>query len=309
MIEAKRIGHATFDTPDLDRQIDYYRDVVGLSTVARDNNAAYLATGVGQLAIVLHRGAGRGCGRIAFEVSPSLDLKDAQRRLAALGVSGELRSDSLPGIPQTLVFADPKGTKLELFAQSEFLATPEPAVHDMGAFKLGHLAFATPDPAAMAAFYQSILGFRVSDWIGDFFVFLRCNADHHTVNFIRGESDCMHHMAFELKDAAHLHRSCEWLGRQRKPLIWGPVRHGPGHNLATYHRDPDDNITEFFAELDRMPDEERGYFEPRPWHEDRPQRPKVWDGSKPREGWGLPPTPDFLRQAKLGYTPRPASGG
>jgi catechol 2,3-dioxygenase-like lactoylglutathione lyase family enzyme len=308
MIEAKRIGHATLATTDLDRQIEYFHEVVGLTTVSRDRGAAYLATGVGQLAIVLHKGAGRGCARIAFEVSASINLKDAQRQLATLGITADLRSDPLPGIPQTLVFSDPKGTTLELFAESQFLDVPASARNDMGAFKLGHLAFATPDPAAMAAFYQRALGFRVSDWIGDFFVFLRCNADHHTVNFIRGDADCMHHIAFELKDAAHLHRSCDLLGRQRTPLIWGPVRHGPGHNLATYHRDPDDNITEFFAELDRMPDEERGYFEPRPWHEDRPQRPKVWDGAKPREGWGLPPTPDFLRQAKLGYTPRTPSG-
>ena len=304
MIEAKRIGHATFETTDIDAQIAYYREVVGLTPVTQDGDAAYLATSVGQLAIVLNKGSGRGCTRIGFETSPTLDLKDAQRQLAGLGVSAELRSDPLPGIAQTLVFTDPKGTTLELFNDSQFLETHQHTHDDMAALKLGHLAFVTHDPAAMAEFYQRVMGFRVSDWIGDFFVFLRCNADHHTVNFIRGDAACMHHIAFELKDAAHLHRSCELLGRKKAALIWGPVRHGPGHNLATYHRDPDDNITEFFAELDRMQDEARGYFEPRPWHEDYPQRPKVWDGTKQREGWGLPPTPDFLRQAQLGYTPR-----
>ena len=35
-------------------------------------------------------------------------------------------------------------------------------------------------------------------------------------------------------------------------------------------------MVEFFAELDQMLDEELGFFDPRPWHEDRPQRPKVW---------------------------------
>lgn len=306
MIQAKRIGHATFETPDLDRQIDYYHEVVGLTPVARDGNSAYLATGVGQLAIVLTKGSEQGCKRIAFEASPALDLKDAQKQLTAMGLKSDLRSDSLPGIGQTVAFTDPKGTLLELFADSKFVDVPEAARNDSAAFKLGHLAFVVPDPAAMAEFYQKVLGFRVSDWIGEFFVFLRCNADHHAVNFIRGNAACMHHIAFELKDAAHLHRSCELLGRKRVPLIWGPVRHGPGHNLATYHRDPDDNITEFFAELDRVLDEERGFFEPRPWHEDRPQFPKVWDGTKQREGWGLPPTPDFLRQAQLGYVPRAA---
>ena len=30
MIKVKRIGHATFETPDVERQIDYYTGVVGL---------------------------------------------------------------------------------------------------------------------------------------------------------------------------------------------------------------------------------------------------------------------------------------
>jgi hypothetical protein len=54
-------------------------------------------------------------------------------------------------------------------------------------------------------------------------------------------------------------------------------------------------VVEVYTELDQMKDEELGYFDPRPWHRDHPQRPKVW----PREGsqsiWGPPQTPDFRR--------------
>src|SRR5262249_57479678 len=35
-----------------------------------------------------------------------------------------------------------------------------------------------------------------------------------------------------------------------------------------------------------MYDEEFGYFEPRPWHQDRPQRPKVWGNDTPTNYWG-----------------------
>jgi hypothetical protein len=41
-------------------------------------------------------------------------------------------------------------------------------------------------------------------------------------------------------------------------------------------------------------DEELGYFDPRPWHADRPQRPKVWSrDNRALAGWGPPPTPDY----------------
>ena len=62
----------------------------------------------------------------------------------------------------------------------------------------------------------------------------------------------------------------EWL-----PNNLGPGRHGCGHNIFAYHRDPDGQIVELFGELDRM-QEDLGYFEPRMWHRDRPQVPKVW---------------------------------
>ena len=43
-----------------------------------------------------------------------------------------------------------------------------------------------------------------------------------------------------------------------------------------------------------MHDEELGYFEPRPWHQDRPQRPKVWTrDNRAGSGWGPPPTADY----------------
>jgi catechol 2,3-dioxygenase-like lactoylglutathione lyase family enzyme len=205
-----------------------------------------------------------------------------------------MRSDGAPGHPKVLSFKDPKGTTIELFSEWSCLGNQEQVV-GIGPLKLGHLAFAVQDPKRMAEFYGQVLGFRVSDWIGDFFVFMRCNADHHAVNFITGKNVRMHHMAFELRDFSHLQNACDLFGQRGIPIIWGPVRLGPGHNVATFHRDHDDWVIEVYAELDQMKDEDLGYFDPRPWHKDRPQRPKVWPPEKAAFMWGPPPTPDFFR--------------
>ena len=53
-------------------------------------------------------------------------------------------------------------------------------------------------------------------------------------------------------------------------------------------------MVEFFCELDKMTDEELGYFEPRPWHHDTPQRPKLWTPGKTTV-WGPTPEDDFHR--------------
>jgi hypothetical protein len=92
-----------------------------------------------------------------------------------------------------------------------------------------------------------------------------------------------------------LQTACDLFGERKIPIIWGPVRLGPGHNVAAFHRDHDDWVVEFYTELDQMKDEELGYFDPRPWHHERPQRPKVWDAKQVAYMWGPPPTPDFMR--------------
>ena len=145
-------------------------------------------------------------------------------------------------------------------------------------------------------FYTEVLGFRVSDWRDDSFAFLRCGVDHHTVNFVRDAAPQLHHIAFEVKDwgesialekLAPANPAClRALGQERDPR-WGPGRHIIGHNIAAYHRNADNVRVEFFAEMDLMKDEALGYFDPRPWHQDRPQRPKVWPADTLRNYWGF----------------------
>jgi catechol 2,3-dioxygenase-like lactoylglutathione lyase family enzyme len=293
MIQVKRMSHVTFETPDLERQIEYFTQVTGLALAERENGRAYLATKVGDLAVQLVKGDHSRCAKIAFQAAPGTSIEDIRRGIEAEGVRCETRNDATPGVPQIVTFEDPKGSTIEVFAEQTTIAKNQP-VAGVGPLKLGHLAFSVSDPKQLAEFYGRVLGFRVSDWIQDWFVFMRCGPDHHTVNFVRGKRTQMHHIAFELKDWAHILTACDFLGGKNIPLIWGPGRHGPGHNLYTYHRNPDDQVIELFAELDKMLDEDLGYFEPRPWHRDHPQKPKVWEQA--RDIFGTPPTPEYLRQ-------------
>ena len=51
MIKLLRLGHATFETPDLDKAIEHHTQIVGLSLIARERDRAFLATRTGQLAV------------------------------------------------------------------------------------------------------------------------------------------------------------------------------------------------------------------------------------------------------------------
>ena len=287
MIKVKRLRHVSFASPNIEAQLDYYQSIIGLAVIGRDDRRIILGTDSDELTLVLEHGAASRLTAIAYEVAPGLDLSDLQTSLASLDIKSEVRSDTAPGIPKTLVFDDPDGLQIELFSRWDFCKPVEP-VRGLAVAKLGHVALYTPDPERAAKFFERVLGFRVSDRIEENFVFLRCGPEHHAMNFARGTEARIHHLAFELRDASHMHQACDLLGRNKFQILWGPVRHGPGHNVAVYHHNPDRYLIELYYSMDLMLDEELGYFEPRPWHRDRPQRPKTWVGL-PRDVWGVGP--------------------
>ncbi len=142
-----------------------------------------------------------------------------------------------------LVFADPKGTVMEVFKRDDF-AHQKFQPKGIVPHKLGHVAFHVTDVKQVTKFYCDVLGFRESDWMADFFSFLRCGPDHHTINLMQTGSNRHFHTAFELRDWGHMQTACDFLSLNGYKLLWGPGRHGIGHNLFAYHRAPNGLITE-----------------------------------------------------------------
>lgn len=267
MIRVRKIAHASYEMPDIDKQVEYYTDVLGLTLTAKEKDAVYLANTVDHHAVVLRRGPEVKCVHIGFQIGPDDDLDAFEKQTAAHQIKTSRKRDAEPTISDMVTFEDPKGTIMEVFKR------PEPVRQKFQSrgivpHKLGHVAFHVTDVKNVTKFYCDVLGFRVSDWMGDFFSFLRCGVDHHTINLVETGSNRHFHTAFELRDWSHLQTACDFLSLNGYTLLWGPGRHGIGHNLFTYHRSPIGLITELFAELDQMKDEELGYFEPRPWHRD-----------------------------------------
>jgi len=294
MIRVSKIAHAAYETPDLSQQTEYYTEIIGLTLAAQEKDAVYLASTVDHHAVVLRKGSQAQCTRIGFQIPPSADLDEFQKQVASHGITAERRKHAEPSISDMLVFKDPKGTVMEVFKRDDF-SHQKFQSKGIVPHKLGHVAFHVADVKQVTKFYCDVLGFRESDWMGDFFSFLRCGSDHHTINLMETGANRHFHTAFELRDWAHMQQACDFLSLHGHKLLWGPGRHGIGHNLFAYHRAPNGLITETFAELDRM-NEELGYFEPRPWHRDHPQRPKVWVKDPSAANlWGILPSDEMMK--------------
>jgi catechol 2,3-dioxygenase-like lactoylglutathione lyase family enzyme len=292
MIRVSKIAHATYETPDLEQQIGYYVDILGLTLVEMDGDMAYLASTIDHHSVILMKGEHSRCARLGFQIAPDEDLDAFDKQTAGKGIKTQRKRDAQPTIADMVTFEDPKGTIMEVFKRGEFSHQKFPG-KGIVPHKLGHVAFFVTEVKRTTDFYCDVLGFRVSDWMGDFFSFLRCGADHHTINLMQDPQNRHFHTAFELRDWGHMLTACDHLSLNGYKLLWGPGRHGIGHNLFAYHRAPNGLITELFAQLDQM-NEQLGYFEPRPWHRDRPQRPKVWAKDPSASNyWGIMPTDEM----------------
>jgi catechol 2,3-dioxygenase-like lactoylglutathione lyase family enzyme len=274
-VNVSKLGYVGFETLDVDRMVDYYTNVLDFVLVERSDDQAFLTTTFDHHSVVIEKGDVKPRSFVGYEIHGS--LATAEQRLRDAGYEVERRSDIAPSTPDVLVLREPEdGTPLHLF-ESQATSGVE-GYTPLRPTKLGHIAAFTPRLAPMQGFYQDLLGFKWSDTIGDFFVFMRCNSDHHAANFMESQKNQgMHHIAYEMRDLNHLQTMLDHLAKSDHRLEWGPGRHGPGHNIFSYHRDPDGNVIELFTQLDVIHDESKGYFEPRPWHDSFPQYPRTWE--------------------------------
>jgi catechol 2,3-dioxygenase-like lactoylglutathione lyase family enzyme len=294
MIRIARLAHVILETPDLDQQVDHYQRVLGLQLSERNAQTAYMSCAVDHHTVVLRTGVTQRCVAIGFQIPPGTDLDAYVAQVEHQGIRTTRLSDAQPSIRDMVSFSDSQGTTIEVFAETNPTGMGF-STNGISPNKIGHVAFSVDNASKAVAFYCEVLGFKISDWMGDFFAFLRCGPDHHTINLVTGKTTKMHHVAFELRDWTHVRDACDTLAADRIPLIWGPVRHGIGHNISIYHRSGDGHIVELFCELDRLHDEGLGHYEPRRVHQIFPQKPTVWtDIGLAANMWGTPPPDGFL---------------
>ena len=216
--------------PDPSRLADYYASVIGLG-VDRARGRLHLPRQRIRADVDRDRRAGEAAlaSGSRFEVAGRRrPRRDARRAGSGRHCRRDPQRDPLPGISSVkLACADREGTEFELVSGW----SPSPAqerIAGLAVTKLGHVALGTRDPLAASTFCTEVMGFRVSDWIEDRFVFLRCGYEHHTLNFAKGPERRLHHIAFELRDAAHMHRACDLLARHDASGVVGSGAARPG---------------------------------------------------------------------------------
>ena len=83
-----RVGYVEVRSLDLDRDVQFWRDVVGLVETARDNGKAYFKCWDEQdhHSLILKQDTRAGIERVAFKVESAQDLDHYRQKLDAAGV-------------------------------------------------------------------------------------------------------------------------------------------------------------------------------------------------------------------------------
>ncbi len=264
IVDVKSISHIALKTHNVEQQTHFYTQMVGLGETERDNDGrVYLRCNTNHHSVVLIPSSETGLDHYALSVGSLAALEDAARTLSRAGIPYETEGSTELGQGTSLRLRDPDGYVVELIGEMAQV-TPTYGPRAVQPRKLGHITLLVDDCKRSAEFYREVLGFRVSDWVDDIFLWMRCNPDHHGLAFAKTNSVKMHHFAFEVGGFSHLARQAEHLMQNGSVLLYGPGRHGPGQNQFAYFRDPEANLIEFMCDLQQIWDE--ATYVPRVWN-------------------------------------------
>jgi catechol-2,3-dioxygenase len=275
-----RLAHVALSSPDPERLATWYERNVGLVRVESPDGPVRLTTDGHPHCLELHEGES-GLRHVAFEVR---DLTVARDRLAERGTI-EPQSTEAAGWTEALRFNDHEGNEIRLVAGGRPTTTVHPGSRTFRPRKIGHVGVKASDLHGLVAFYTDELGFRLSDWIGEQVVFLRCNPDHHAIVFVSQprERPDVHHVAYEVPSFEGFADQADMLAGNGVSVGWGPGRHAPSRNYFMYFDDVDGNRIEWMAGV-RLIYDEAGHV------------PQVFDPAIPTSWnvWGPLPPPEFL---------------
>jgi catechol 2,3-dioxygenase-like lactoylglutathione lyase family enzyme len=250
--EIRYVGYAV---PDLELERAFYRDKWGLREAGEKDGMVYFAAhGHDELYVVrLRQDAQKRVDVIAFAADSRADVDALHAKVAGAGckiISDPHDLDSYGG-GYGFRFFSPDGLTFEI--SSDVARGEKRSIERWDGIpeKISHVVLHSPNHKQAVEFFIDVLGFRLSDWLGDFMAFLRCNPWHHRVAILPGPP-CLNHVAYDMHSADGMLRGISRLKGEGVDIVWGPGRHTAGDNTFSYFTTPHGFAVEYTAELEKV---------------------------------------------------------
>ena len=250
--EIRYVGYAV---TDLDTEQTFYRDVWGLKQVAEQDCMIYFAAeGHAEHHVVrLRQAEQKRIDVIALATDARSDVDALHDKVVAAGCTIITAPHDLttPGGGYGFRFFSPDGLPFEISSDVAHGTPREMIRWDAVPQKISHIVLHSPDHKAMVRFFVDVLGLRVSDWLGDFMCFLRCNSAHHRLALLPGPA-CLNHVAYDMLTLDDMMRGISRLRKKGTDILWGPGRHTAGDNTFSYFTTPNGFAVEYTSELEHV---------------------------------------------------------
>lgn len=255
--ELCRFSHIELVTTDLEQSLDFFDHVLGLETISRESDVAYLRAwgDADDHSLILRAGDQPGVGHIAWRTRRPEDVERFADMLLRDGFAVEPVADgSEPAQGPAIRVRTPAGFLYELFHEFEVRAAPSTPVlktnsarpydHGVSPRRIDHVNLTMAAMAAEAHWVTESLGLRMRDYLtrdGETYAaWFAASALHHEVGMglaTDGAARSFHHLAYYVDGPAEVVRAATLLTeRGLRPQHIG--RHGVSQALSLYVLDP-----------------------------------------------------------------------
>jgi len=271
-----QMGYVALRTRDLKASIENATDILGLRLVEDSAKKAYLSASATSHELIYIQDEENAADHYGVIAPNAEELEAIRAKVEERGFPILSESPIEDHIEEGFAFVGPEGHSWQVYLPNPWLD------HRSGGFgpdRYGHINLKAQDSAGMARFLMEVFDFKLSDRVGeDNGFFLRCNPEHHGIAVVKNTVSGLHHHAWLTQSIADLGRLGDRLARAGRRLLWGPVRHGAGHNIAAYFVEPAGGVIELYTDMEQIFDPFR---EPTVWDPDDLYWVNQWDGQRP----------------------------
>jgi 2,3-dihydroxybiphenyl 1,2-dioxygenase len=255
------LGYLGFAVSDFDAWNAFATKVLGLMPGEAADGGRRFRTDSQAWRIALESG-NDDLAYVGFEVAGPAELEAVRGRLRDAGIAVEDGDAALVrerGVTKLIRCRDPDGLAVEVyFGPSERTEAPFASPAGVSGFLtgdqgIGHVVLTTSDIAKARAFYQDVLGFRLSDIIAMRFgpnsfemEFFHCNPRHHTLALIPlAAPKRIHHFMLQANSMDDVGFALERAEAAKVPITSTLGRHTNDQMISFYARTPSGFEVEF----------------------------------------------------------------
>jgi len=202
------LGYLGIRAKDLNDWSSYGTGLLGLQRIDKSRSTLAFRMDDRKQRLIVDADGGEGISYFGWEVKDAAALDALAAELNAKGITFARGSRALADerrVADLIVLSDPLGNRVEVFHGAEVTTDPFVPGRNISGFRtgplgLGHVVLHVERVDEMKAFYQDVLGFRLSDFYTHPFeaYFFHVNPRHHSLAFIRSGKNAVHHLMMEL---------------------------------------------------------------------------------------------------------------